>query len=182
MPELDDPLRQGDLLANLPFPRRGTLELTVDEMRAAVYPSRYAVVLDRCCTIDQKWTVLVARVGTVKMPPVGHKLREAFEAGAHFQEGKPYSKYFHPILSKQPELADPGPAKVLGVELLERVSVATKSATELDWLNAKRIGRMKTVDRAHLRSRLMIHFSQAEADDQAELAAQGFDVLGQPQR
>lgn len=177
-PAQSDTLRQGDLLTALPFPRRGTLELTPEEMRAAVYPSRSAVVLDQCCTVEQQHTVLLGRVGQVRRLPPDHRLAQALEA-SHPAPGKPYAKYLHRLDDLDPHLPHKS-NKVWVIELTERVSVAVKSEEDLAWLRSLRISRMATVSRAVLRAKLLFHFSEVATEDKDQLDALGFDKLGRP--
>jgi hypothetical protein len=178
VPAQDDPLRQGDLLTGIPFPRRGTLTLTAEEMRAAVYPSRSAVVLDQCCTVEQQHTVLLGRVGEVRRLPAGHKLAQALEA-THPEAGKPYAKYMHRLDELDPHL--PWKAnKVWVIELTERVSVAAKTGEDLAWMRSLRSARVTTVARALLRAKLLFHFSETATEDTEALVKLGYDNLGRP--
>lgn len=154
------------------------MELTVDHLRANVYPSRFAVVLDQCCTVEQKQTVLLGRVGEVRRLPPEHELAQAMAAD-DFVEGKPYSKYFH-LLDPIDKLLIDKTNKVWVIEMVERVSIGEKDLEKLRWLQEKRVARMSPLARAKLRRRLLFHFTSVAQEDVQELESAGFDRLGRP--
>lgn len=178
VPDADDLLRQGDLLSDVPFPRRGTFELTPESLRADVYPKRHAIVLDQCCTVAQKYTVLIARIGVVRRLPPEHQMMQSL-ARMVPEPNLPYAKYLHPLM----ELGDHLPfleKKVHVVEMTERLSLAVKGEAELGWLQQQRVARMTATSRAHLRLRMAAHFTEVAEDDVEELQQAGVDKLGRP--
>lgn len=165
-------------MCDVPFPRRGTMTLTVDELRANVYPAKPAVVLDQCCTVEQKHTVLLGRVDEVRRLPPEHSLIQALMA-EDLSPGKPYSKYLH-LLDPIPGALPDKPKKLWVINMVERLSIGVKSVDDLAWMQAKRVARMTPLARAKLRRRLMFHFSTVADEDAAALAEAGFDSLGRP--
>ncbi|MDR6117288.1 hypothetical protein QE370_000472 [Aeromicrobium sp. SORGH_AS981] len=155
------------------------MELTTEELRASVYASRNAVVLDQCCTVEQKHTVLLGRIGEVRRLPDDHQLMVSLRTDAP-SEGVSYSKYFH-LLEPTDALADK-PNKVWVVELVERVSIGEKNLEDLQWLTNFRQARMTPQARARLRARLVFHFANSERDDQEALASAGLDEMGLPKK
>jgi hypothetical protein len=95
------------------------------------------------------------------------------------EPGVPYAKYLHPLEELDPHLPFKF-NKVHVLEMTERLSLAAKDVTELEWLQAKRVARMDAVCRAHLRIRMATHFTEVAEDDVAELEHLGVDRLGRP--
>lgn len=179
LPGVDDMLRQGDLLVDVPSPRRGTFSLAADGLAADVYGARRAIVLDQCCTVANKHTVLLARVSdNVRKLPAENQMTQSLERMVP-EPGMPYAKYVHPLQDLEEHLPT-RPSKRWVVEMLERVSLPVKDLDDLQWLQELRVARMTPLARAHLRLRMQVHFTDLAEEDVEALAAAGLDRLGRP--
>lgn len=170
-------LRQGDLLVDVPFPRRGTYTLTPEELRASTQPGRLAVVLDRCCTVEQKHTVMIGKVSRFSRPAAGSNMEAALVAQPGL--GVAYSRYAHLLQPLDPHIPNP-PKKVFVIDLTERVSIPFDDEAQMKWLTNHRVARMTALARASLRTRLSLHFSEPAGEDVDELAAMGLGPDGLP--
>jgi hypothetical protein len=73
LPDESDELRQGDLVEGIGFPVRATVKLSDQGLEAEVRTGRYAVVLDRCCTVENHGTVMLAEIRSMKRPKDGSR-------------------------------------------------------------------------------------------------------------
>lgn len=178
LPEVSQPLRQGDLLRDMWAPTKGSLR--VDEHgvsgEAEEQPS-FAVVIDNCCTIEQTATVTIARVGRRKRPQAGSSTERGLLALEPIA-GEPYTPYEHRLEPLEPYLPDS--ARWWVVKLPERVTYTAEALEDLAFLNAQRVARMSVVARVRFRLRVVTHFGREVAEDSAWLDAHGLDLLGRP--
>lgn len=177
LPGLDDDLRQGDLLDLQYMPLRGSWTLDANGLASDVKIGR-ALVLDRCCTVEQKHTVLLAVVGRVGISTdPDHRFTRALR-GTSAESGRPYAFYEH-LLEDHPEaLPGGGDRKAWVAKLVDRVSLASNSSDGFVELRKRRVARMTIPARAQLRTKLVAHFGRPENDDAAWLAENGYNVFG----
>lgn len=175
LPAVDEELRQGDLLVDLPFPRTTTVRLTAEGFMAEVDLGAVAIVLDHCCTVEQKHVVLLGRVKS-------QGLNERMLAGLRNVDPQlgTYSRYMHLLESHLAVPTKTGKHKV--INLLDRVQLFGQNSEDLHWLREKRVARMRVVERAHLRQKLAVLFGRVEEEgDLPALRAEGLDTFGRPQ-
>ncbi|MFL6060646.1 MAG: hypothetical protein ACJ72E_05400 [Marmoricola sp.] len=177
LPDVSEHLRQGDLL-DLAAPIRGTSTLTNEWFTVEMKPAMVLVV-DHCCTIEQKCTVMVVAVSRQGRPAdPEHPMLQALQH-VHPVAGEPYAFYEH-LLEDLPGILEAHPKKLWLARLLERVSVAAIDHDHLAPLRTARVGRMTRPARAQLRAKMMAHVGRAEAEDAAWLADNGYDEFGVP--
>lgn len=178
-PAADAELRQGDLLVGIPFPTWGSVRLTTDGLTGEVAEKDTAVaavVLDHCCTVEQRHIVLLARV--MSRDVNDNMMRTLTNLDP--TPGKPFSPYMH-LLDPHDALPTKKNKRKL-INLLDRVQLAGEDAAAFEWLRAARVARMDVVSRAHLRLRLAVHFGRAEEeDDLPALEELGLDTFGRPE-
>jgi hypothetical protein len=178
-PATDAELRQGDLIVGIPFPTFGSVVLTTDGLTGAVGEKDAkvdALVLDHCCTVEQKHIVLLARIMSREVNEAMMQTLINLEPGA----GKPYSRYMH-LLDPHEKLPAKKKRRKI-VNLLDRVQLSGDGGDAFQWLCEARVARMDVVSRAHLRLRLAVHFGRAEEEEDApELRALGLDDFGRPE-
>lgn len=169
---MTDELRQGDLIVDVPFPRVRSLRVDSAGVKGNVRPSRTVVVLDRCCTVQQKHAVTLAEV-IVAQPSETYwtALRATMRV-----EGEPYAVYEHLIdAGLLPQLP---PDRCHVIKLLDRFSFIDEPGATRESLRSKRVGRMTPLGRAHLRAKLTVLYTAPEQDDRDWLLAHGYDMSG----
>lgn len=174
-PDRTDLLRQGDLIVGVPFPKRGTVLLLGTGLSGSVRPNRKAVVLDQCCTVENRLTVLLGLVGSTAPLAEGHQFLRALRSD-DASAGSVYAYYEHLLSPHQalPTKTDSHPI----IMLLERLSLAFKELSGMRELQDQRVARMTPLGRAQLRAKLAAHFANPEAEDGRWLQANGYDMMG----
>lgn len=176
VPDADAELRQGDLIVGIPFPKVGTIRVTPEGMTAETDANATAVVLDQCCTIEQRHVVLLGRV--TSREPDERMMRSLTNLDPSL--GKTYSAYMHLLDPHDAMPAKKNKRKV--INLLDRLQFTAVDRDQFQWLREKRKARMDVASRAHLRLRLAVHFGRVEdIDDRPALKALGLDDFGRPE-
>jgi hypothetical protein len=177
LPAESDELRQGDLIRGITFPKRETVRLTDVGIQAEMRPDRYAVVLDRCCTVEQRGTVMLAEVRHMGRPREGTRYLNGLLADSN----TPPSAELRPALYVhllEPHAEMPVRRGDMAViDLLNRVSLILPEDERRE-LRLKRIARMTPLARAQLRWKLIGHFGRADDEDSLWLHEHGYDDIG----
>jgi hypothetical protein len=152
--------------------------MTESGIDAVMRPDRYAVVLDRCCTVENQGTVMLAEVREMKRPKDGSPLMEGLLADSNYNPaaGARPTLYTH-LLQPHPELSAKQ-GNIVFLDLLNRVSLILPEDDDRRALRLKRVARMTPLARAQLRWKLVGHFGRAEADDTQWLQSHGYDDFG----
>lgn len=177
LPDESDHLRQGDLLHLQAMPKRGGMQLTDQGLESTVKAGQRAVVLERCCSVEQKRTLLLAKVGRAVDGGPEHQFSVALRSLD--PTVGPYAYYEH-LLNPLAGILPQQGGKLWIVQLLERISIAAVDHDQLQPFRARRVARMTVPARAQLRAKLAAHWARPEAEDAIWLDANGFNAAGVP--
>jgi len=169
-PPSDDPLRQGDLIDDVPFPdvsgepmiEDGTVTLPV-----AVGP---ALLVTQCCDIQQKDVARVARVAKINNPR-----GRAYEAITGVEPVEPDEDGFVRYSTRFFALDPVGPLSRLDERYLwvAMLLETMEYRGDLSWLLRRRVARMTPEERRTLRTKLMLSGGRTTDEDADYLLARG---------
>jgi hypothetical protein len=172
-PDPSEPLRQGDLLLDVPFVALVGEPVADDQGLAKVrVRNRPAVVISQCCTIENGDSVEVAQISnTAPLRP-----EQPFFQGLMNTDWPPVASRStvsaaFPIGPVDGHLKPKSDGRVLTVDFTR----TTNFLGDLAWLQAKRVARMSPEARRLLRLRLALHWSREEPEDGRILRDLGID-------
>ncbi len=171
MPDDAEPLLQGDLISDIPFPQLGG-ELRAAGGRLALdVDMRPAIVVSQSCTIQNQRVAAVAPLRLVEPPDAGAErtLRNPGPGrGPDNPEGQRY--VFHQFaLEPHPHLPPEAAGQVRVADLCGIVSLSG----DLSWLRDIRLGRMSVEGRRMLRYNLATFWGRTTVGDAQALADGG---------
>lgn len=183
-PQGSDPLRQGDLIADVVFPRVGlplaTFEFEKRERALVNARTTHGIVVSQCCDnvgqsgqdIDSELISIapVRRLGNLQ--PRHRVALQTYEPELDAATGRVGNNYSLDEFALQPiagVLDDPGRGDLLVARLREVLPLEG----DLTWLRAQRLATMEVEWRRHLRNNLSLLWGRAEEEDAAVLEQRG---------
>jgi len=164
LPDLEDELRQGDFLTNVPFPpgrpRPGSLAA------APALDLRLGLVLEHCCDIAQDHVVTISQVRERKVR-AGSQQDRMLRMGPseHILADDGVTSVNYPVGLHLLETPDVGPAPRPGRMWIAQLHKAVIYDGDLSWLRAERVARMNPEARRALRARLAVRAGRPEGED-----------------
>jgi len=172
LPNPEDELRQGDFLADVPFPQGHPRPGSLDTAPAP--DLRLGLVLEHCCDIAQDHVVTIAQVRERKVRAGSQQERMLrMSPSDHIVADDGVTLVNYPVGLHLVETPADGPAPRAGRMWIAQLHKTVIYDGDLSWLRAERVARMTPEARRALRARLAIRAGRPEGEDVAYFLERG---------